>query len=523
MANEMSTDGVPLSGGTAGVFAASGIVSSGTSGGGRRVLGTVLEEFLVRDHPDGAQFVAEAPVVRETARRDARYKWALVAADVLAAIGAIAISLAALGSSGILRPGTALLPVIVFGGKAAGLYERDQHVLTKRTLDEAPQVFNVMAMFTLIFWLVDSAVVGGQNVTPHEVLYLLVAAFFLSMAGRAGARALVQRHTPPERCLVVGDAAAASLLARKLDCAPRPTGVVVGRVPFPSEHGVADSDETVEVVSDLGGLGLALVEQEIDRVIVAPGESDHDSGFDAIRLIKAIGVKVSVMPRLLEVVGSAVEFDSLGGITLLGVRREGLSRSSSVLKRGFDLILAGTVVTLASPLLVAIAIAIRLESSGPVLFRQRRIGRNGREFQMLKFRTMVAGAEDLRDELSDQNATDGLFKLTDDPRVTRVGRFLRAASMDELPQLLNVLRGEMSLVGPRPLIPDEDCKVCGWDRRRLYVPPGMTGHWQIMGGARVPLDEMVKIDYLYGANWSLWDDVKTLVRTIPHVALRRGL
>jgi lipopolysaccharide/colanic/teichoic acid biosynthesis glycosyltransferase len=223
------------------------------------------------------------------------------------------------------------------------------------------------------------------------------------------------------------------------------------------------------------------------------------------------------------VVGTAVEFDSLGGITLLGVRQEGLSRSSSLLKRGFDLAVAGAVVTLLAPVLMASAVAIRLGSPGSILFRQRRIGRNGHEFEMLKFRTMVAGAEDQRDGLLELNETEGLFKLSDDPRVTRVGRFLRAMSLDELPQLFNVLRGEMSLVGPRPLVPDEDCKVCGWDRRRLYVLPGMTGHWQIMGGARVPLDEMVKIDYLYGANWSLWDDVKTLLRTVPHVAFRRGL
>lgn len=493
--------------------------------GARRRLGTLFDEFLVRDEPDTSGFVAEAPVGRDTARRDARYKWALVAADLIAAVSGLAISLSVLGGSGAVRPGTALLPAVILGGKAGGLYERDQHLLTKRTLDEAPQVFHVMAMFTLIFWLFDSAVVGAQDVrvTPHEVLNLLISAFLLAMIGRAVARALVQRHTQPERCLVVGDHDAASLLARKLEAAPVPAGIVVGRVPFPSERDPLQDGNAGDVVSDLGGLGLALVEHEIDRVIVAPGESDHDAGFDAIRLVKAIGVKVSVLPRLLEVVGSAVEFDSLGGVTLLGVRQEGLSRSSSLLKRTFDLGVAGFVVAVLSPLLLAIAVLIRLDSSGPVLFRQRRIGRNGHEFEMLKFRTMVAGAEYQRDDLLERNETAGLFKLSDDPRITRLGRFLRGASFDELPQLLNVLRGQMSLVGPRPLVPDEDCKVCGWDRRRLYVLPGMTGHWQIMGGARVPLDEMVKIDYLYGANWSLWDDVKTLLRTVPHVAFRRGL
>jgi lipopolysaccharide/colanic/teichoic acid biosynthesis glycosyltransferase len=142
---------------------------------------------------------------------------------------------------------------------------------------------------------------------------------------------------------------------------------------------------------------------------------------------------------------------------------------------------------------------------------------------MLKFRSMVADAEHLKDELRDRNETEGLFKIEDDPRITWVGRFLRRTSLDELPQLFNVLKGDMSLVGPRPLVPDEDAKIEGWERRRLAVKPGMTGLWQIFGSARIPMNEMVKIDYLYGANWSLWLDVKILFRTVPFVLARRGL
>ena len=143
---------------------------------------------------------------------------------------------------------------------------------------------------------------------------------------------------------------------------------------------------------------------------------------------------------------------------------------------------------------------------------------------MLKFRTMVAGAESQKPALLDRNeAGGGLFKIADDPRTTPAGRMLRRTSLDELPQLINVLRGEMSLVGPRPLVVDEDSRVEGWHRRRLAMPPGMTGSWQVFGSARIPLDEMVKIDYLYGANWSLWSDVKILLRTLPYVLGRRGL
>jgi lipopolysaccharide/colanic/teichoic acid biosynthesis glycosyltransferase len=178
---------------------------------------------------------------------------------------------------------------------------------------------------------------------------------------------------------------------------------------------------------------------------------------------------------------------------------------------------------LGAPVLLLLALAIRLESRGPSLFAQTRVGRDGLRFTMYKFRTMYAGADRLRAELADLNETEGLFKLTDDPRITRVGGFLRRSSLDELPQLINVLRGEMSLVGPRPLVEEEDCRVEGWHRRRLHLTPGMTGAWQIMGEARVPLREMVMMDYMYIVNWSLWSDVKILLQTASHVFRRRGL
>jgi len=188
-----------------------------------------------------------------------------------------------------------------------------------------------------------------------------------------------------------------------------------------------------------------------------------------------------------------------------------------------DLIVCGAVILVLSPLLLIVTVAIKLDSRGPVFFRQRRIGRKGQYFYMFKFRSMVPHAEQLKEQLRSRNeAKGGLFKITDDPRVTRVGRFLRRTSLDELPQLINVLRGDMSLVGPRPLVPDEDVLIEGWRRRRLAVKPGMTGMWQIFGSSRIPMHEMVKIDYTYGANWSLWLDLKILLRTVPYVLNRRG-
>ena len=243
-----------------------------------------------------------------------------------------------------------------------------------------------------------------------------------------------------------------------------------------------------------------------------------------MRTLKAVDIRVSVLPRMLEVVGSAVEFDDLHGVTLMGVRRFELSRSSGWIKRFFDVLGASLGLLAIAPLILAMAIAIKLDSRGPVFFRQLRVGRHGRRFYMLKFRTMVPDADAMKESLRDRNeAQEGLFKIAEDPRVTQMGRFLRITALDELPQLLNIVKGEMSLVGPRPLVIEEDERIEGWHRRRLELMPGMTGPWQILGPARVPLKEMVALDYLYVANWSLWTDVKILLRTVPHVLGRRGL
>jgi exopolysaccharide biosynthesis polyprenyl glycosylphosphotransferase len=262
-------------------------------------------------------------------------------------------------------------------------------------------------------------------------------------------------------------------------------------------------------------------ELEIHRIIVAPTTADAGDVAELIRVAKAADVQVSVLPRMLEAVGSAVELEDVDGMTLLGVRPFGLSRSSRLLKRGFDLSAAGLGLLAIAPLMAVIAVSIRLDSRGPVFFRQVRVGRDGRRFRMLKFRSMVVDAESRKAELRALNEVgDGMFKISDDPRVTRVGRLLRKTSLDELPQIFNVLRGEMSLVGPRPLVTDEDARVSGLDRSRLHLTPGMTGPWQVLG-SRVPMQEMLGIDYLYVANWSLWLDLKLLLHTGRHV-LRSG-
>jgi lipopolysaccharide/colanic/teichoic acid biosynthesis glycosyltransferase len=217
-----------------------------------------------------------------------------------------------------------------------------------------------------------------------------------------------------------------------------------------------------------------------------------------------------------------VEVDDVEGVTVLGINPPWLPRSSRMLKRAMDLLIAGPLLVLAAPLLGLMALAIKLDSRGPVFFTQERVGRAERHFRVYKLRTMTVDAERRRAELVAQSTDSGWLKLDHDPRVTRIGRWLRRSSLDELPQLWNVVRGEMSLVGPRPLIPAEDEHVQGWARRRLDLTPGITGYWQVLGRTRIPFEEMVKLDYLYVMNWSLWEDVRLMLRTLPVVIGGRG-
>jgi lipopolysaccharide/colanic/teichoic acid biosynthesis glycosyltransferase len=194
------------------------------------------------------------------------------------------------------------------------------------------------------------------------------------------------------------------------------------------------------------------------------------------------------------------------------------------IKRTIDLVGAILLLTILAPVWLGIALLIKFDSPGPILFRQRRIGRDGKAFSMFKFRTMIDGADDHKPALLHLNeAADGLFKINGDPRVTRTGRWLRATSLDELPQLLHVVSGRMSLVGPRPLVPEEDVQIVGAQRRRLQMRPGMTGAWQVAGASSIPIREMVLLDQAYVEDWSLWLDAKLLAQTATHVALRRGL
>ena len=480
-----------------------------------------------------------------TYRRDAIYRRALALADIASAAIAVLVGVPILGDDALNPLALLALPLVLVVGKVAGLYDRDEHLVRRTTLDEVPTLFWAATLYAFLIWLGGNLIVVGEFSRDQAIG--VWALFFLSMVSlRVVARYLAGIVSGEVQCLVLGDAETASWITRRFDETPGLRARVVGHAPLApassangssvvngngsNGNGVHANGHNGNGVNGNGHNGNGvhvkrlLAAEQIERAIMAPRGELSDDLLNTTRNLTSMGLRVSVLPRLPEVVGSSVELDEVDGVTLLGMRRFGLSRSSRAIKRCFDLLGAGLGLLVLSPFLAATAIAIKVDSSGPVFFKQRRMGRNGVPFEMLKFRTMVDGADAQKSALAARNeAGGGLFKIKDDPRVTRVGRRLRQISLDELPQLLNVLRGDMALVGPRPLVLDEDSMIEGWQRSRLELPPGMTGPWQVFGSARIPLDEMVKIDYLYGANWSLWLDMKTLLRTVPFVLGRRGL
>ena len=262
-------------------------------------------------------------------------------------------------------------------------------------------------------------------------------------------RAIAARTSPLERCLVIGERAQVGRIREKL-VSSRARAEVVASVPLANEDVTAADWVGIRTI-----MRRFVSELDVHRIIIAPTTTDTRHVVDLIRVAKSVGVRVSVLPRIFEVVGSAVEFEDVDGMTMLGIRRFGLSRSSRVLKRTFDLVLGSFVVLIMSPLFLAISLAILVDSRGPIFFGQLRVGREGGHFRILKFRSMVPGADARKDDLRSINeAGDGLFKITNDPRITRVGRFLRATSLDELPQLLNVRArrdepGRAQTPGPR--------------------------------------------------------------------------
>jgi exopolysaccharide biosynthesis polyprenyl glycosylphosphotransferase len=293
---------------------------------------------------------------------------------------------------------------------------------------------------------------------------------------------------------------------------------------FVGTIGASSDGGGLPVLGNLDSLPAVLSTTDVDELIVSDSDFSDRELVDIVEHAHRRGVKVRVAPRASEILlERRGEYVPGQGVPLFELRPPVFAGMDWVVKRGFDLVVSAFVAIAGLPLWLLIALAIKLDSRGPVLHRDRRVGLNEREFDMLKFRTMYADAEARQADLETENEAEGaLFKIRDDPRVTRVGRVLRRFSIDEIPQVLNVLRGEMSLVGPRPL-PVRDYELLEpWHRKRYLVLPGMTGLWQIAGRSSLGFDDLVRLDFYYLEHWSIWLDISILLKTVPAVLAARG-
>jgi exopolysaccharide biosynthesis polyprenyl glycosylphosphotransferase len=368
-------------------------------------------------------------------------------------------------------PGKAVLPVgvVAFGGLATGL----------------------MPVHAAV-WLVPSAVIALCGVR----LFTWLALAWMRRQGRA-----------LRRTLVIGSGPMAQTVMRKLAEFPEGGLVPVATIPL-------------ETLESNRGLVHLLNHHAARHIVLIPTHSDDIDLAGHLQRNRGLDVRFSLVPPLGDLFLHPGRVSELGGVPFIPLGRVLRTRTSFPGKRALDLGAALLLLLLLLPVFAAAALAIKHDDGGPVFFRQRRVGKGGEPFGMLKFRSMVVGADRMKTELLDRNFSDGLlFRVADDPRITKVGRVLRRLSVDELPQLWNVVRGQMSLVGPRPLPVDPDAFSTG-DSERHTVLPGITGYWQISGGNGLAYQEMITLDLAYIRNWSLWLDVRLLLRTVPALVHR---
>jgi exopolysaccharide biosynthesis polyprenyl glycosylphosphotransferase len=394
-----------------------------------------------------------------------------------------------------------LMQILVFW--QAGLYKpRETREAAARVV---PSVFLVAAL-ALVF-----AIGTGQHFTTFG-LYIVGALFVAILIGvfrgsyELVTGILLRAAGVRRKAMLVGDAAQRERLRETLG----------------GSRGGIEYDFVGE--ADLGeGFEQALASQSLDEIVVA------DAGIDEPRLLAVVeaahrrGVKVRVAPRTTELLIERGEYVPGHGVPLFELRPPMFAGAEWATKRAFDILVGTLIVVIGFPVWLALALLIKLSSSGSVLYADPRIGLGQQPFQMLKFRTMVTGASEEQEALEEDNEASGpLFKIRDDPRVTQVGRLLRRLSIDEVPNVINVLRGEMSLVGPRPLPLRDYDQLEEWHRRRYNVLPGMTGLWQVAGRSDLTFDDLVRLDFYYIENWSIWLDISILLKTPGAVLARKG-
>lgn len=411
------------------------------------------------------------------------------------------------------------LPGWIVVAKLYGLYDRDEERTDHSTVDDLGGVFHLVTVGTWLLYAIASLSGVGDPSLPKLVLFWALAVTLVT-AARLSARALCRRRLSyVQNAVIVGAGDVGQQLARKFETHPEYGINVIGFVdsdPKPLRPDVV----RLPVLGPTNGLERVVREFEIERVIFAFVQDPSEATVDLIRSLKVSNVQVDIVPRLYELLSPAVGIHTVEGLPLIGLPPANLPRSSALLKRATDVLIASLALVLLAPIFLIIGVMIKLDSPGPVFFRQTRMGARGRPFRLLKFRTMTRDADDRKHEFAhlnrhERNGDPRMFKIVEDPRVTRVGELLRRYSLDELPQLLNVLRGEMSLVGPRPLILDEDRYVTAWAAARRDLRPGITGLWQVLGRDAIPFNEMVRLDYLYVTTWALSTDFKIIFRTLP--------
>ncbi len=354
----------------------------------------------------------------------------------------------------------------------------------------------------------------------------VLVVLFLSlerMVLRALMAYLRRRGIGVSRVVIVGAGEMGRMVMRNVVANPGLGYHIVGFVDDNPQKGSTDIGR-FRALGSIDRLPEVLRTEAVDEVIITLPWQYYRRIMRVMSECERLGVRARVVPDLFQLRLGRVEVDSLHGIPLLSLKEVAFPRHQWLVKRAMDVVLASLALVLLAPLMALIALAIKVDSpNGPVLFRQVRVGKNGRHFYLYKFRSMIPEAETLKPRLADLNEADGpLFKIRNDPRLTRVGRVLRRFSLDELPQFFNVLRGDMSLVGPRPALPEEVAQYEPWHMKRLTVLPGITGLWQVSGRSDLSFDEMMLLDIYYVENWSLLLDMRILLLTVPKVILGEG-
>jgi exopolysaccharide biosynthesis polyprenyl glycosylphosphotransferase len=468
--------------------------------------------------------VAPAPIARQPGRRH----WPLALAIFTFAVDMVAIAAAYILARAFHDDSlpTSLSPALPIYGTIAiwpivfavyGLYDlrRPTHATA-----EMQRLFSAVAISVLLVVLV--IFVAKLTTARDFVAVLLVIALVAVTSGRLMTRRLghsLNAHAVTSQItLIAGTNDEARALARTLQRRPWMGYRVCGFVEVtPSGLSVMDGLPVFGTVDDIAQISR---EHGVQSVIIS-GSAAGGTTLQMIDSTLSSDISVRVSPGLANLGAARVILEPIDGMALFSLRRHRFSRRQRLLKRSLDLAVTSVAMIVAAPLMLVIAIAIKVSSPGPVLFKQKRVGAQEREFTILKFRTMVVGAHEQRDSLD--NEADGLlFKMRRDPRVTRVGRFLRKTSLDELPQLFNVLSGEMSLVGPRPALPEETLRYAESQRGRLRVKPGVTGLWQVNGRHDLVFEDYVRYDLFYVENWSMTMDLYILAKTIPALITGRG-